>query len=80
MDITGVLEGKKWGERERKTVHNTGPLIGRRKKVKFRGIFRDKFEEKTVDFMEKFRTNFTAKQWLKKANCAEIFWANFARK
>ena len=36
------------------TVHNTGPLIGRGKKVKFPGIFRDKFAEKRpiADFTE----------------------------
>ena len=27
-----------------------GLLVGRGKKVKFRGIFRDKFAEKTADF------------------------------
>ena len=29
----------------------TGLLIGRRKKVKFRGIFRDKIVEKSADFV-----------------------------
>ena len=29
---------------------STGLLVGRGKKVKFRGIFRDKFAEKTADF------------------------------
>ena len=30
---------------------STGLLIGRGKKVKFRGILRDKFAEKSVDFV-----------------------------
>ena len=29
---------------------NTGLVVGRGKKVKFRGIFRDKFAEKMADF------------------------------
>ena len=39
------------------TDHNTGPLIGRGKKVKFHGIFRDKFAEKTADFAGISRKN-----------------------
>ena len=57
LDIIDVGEGK-WGEREKKasknfynlTIHNTGPLIGRGKKVKFPGILRDKFAEKAANF------------------------------
>jgi len=32
------------------TKQLTGLLVGRGKKVKFRGIFRDKFAEETADF------------------------------
>ena len=32
-------------------VFFTGLLVGREKKVKFRGIFRDKFAEKMADFV-----------------------------
>ena len=44
----------------------SGLLIGRRKKkVKFCGISRDKFMEKTADCMEIFGANFTEKRSVK---------------
>ena len=42
-------------------MYMSGLLVGRGKKVKFCGIFRDKFEEKTADFTgisREFRGNF----------------------
>ena len=40
----------------------TGLLIGCRKKVKFQGIFRDRFAEKLADFTGIFGANFAEKQ------------------
>jgi len=59
----------------------TGLLIGRRKKVKFCGIFRDKFVEKNCRFRGNFQGKFHRKTIGKKmANFAGIVWANFALK
>ena len=45
-----------------------------RKKVKFRGIFRDKFAEQSADFVGNFRANFAKKQSLKKRQfCGYVF-------
>ena len=38
--------------------YEPGLLIGRRKKVKFHGFFRDKFGKKLADFVGIFRENF----------------------
>jgi len=54
------------------------------KKVKFRGIFRDKFTEKTADFagvsQEFLRPIFLKNDWQNTADFAGVFWANFAGK
>ena len=52
-------------------VFLVGLLRGLGRKVKFRGIFRDKFAGKSVDFAGVFGANFTEKQ-------SVIFKANFA--
>ena len=44
-----------------------------RKKVKFRGIFRDKFPEKSADFAGMFGANFAENQSVKKADFVVIF-------
>ena len=64
------------------TVHNTGPLIGRGKKVKFPGIFRDKFAEKRpiLQISRKIWDKCRRNTIVKKANFAEILYVNFARK
>ena len=52
-------------------------------KVKFQGIFRDKFAEKLADFVgisrEFWGVNFTKKQSVKTADFVVIFKAKFAR-
>ena len=52
-----------------------------RKKVKFCGIFRDIFGEKSADFAEISRgfLGQTLPQKYNKADFGGIFWANFAR-
>ena len=44
-------------------VRLTGLLVGRRKKVKFRRIFRDKFAEKMADFAGIFEASFAENDW-----------------
>ena len=46
-------------------VFLAGLLIGLGRKVKFLGIFRDKFAEKSADFAGVFGVNFTEKQSVK---------------
>ena len=43
-----------------------------RKKVKFRGIFRDKIAQKSADFVRIFGTNFAGKRLVKKQR---ILWS-----
>ena len=50
----------------------SGLLISRRKKVKFRGIFSDKFAEKSADFRIIFLANVVEKQSVKKADFVVI--------
>ena len=47
-------------------IHSAGLLIGRGKKVKFRGIFRDKITENSADFVGIFGANLAGKQSVKK--------------
>ena len=77
LDLINVRKGKKVGrgggrgEREKGDQINNFNNVNRSKhrasdrwakKVKFRGIFSDKFAEKTADFAEKFWTNFARKR------------------
>ena len=57
----------------------SGLLISRRKKVKFRGIFSDKFAEKSADFRIIFLANIVEKQSVKNGRFCGYFKANFAR-
>ena len=57
--------------------HSSGLLVGRGKKVKFRGIFRDKFAEKTADFAGILETSFTEKQLVKNGRFRENFPSKF---
>ena len=45
------------------SIQITGLLIGHRKKVKFRGIFRDKIAEKSANFTGILR-EFSGQTWL----------------
>ena len=47
-------------------IHSAGLLIGCGKKVKFRGIFRDKITENSADFAGIFGANLAGKQSVKK--------------
>ena len=59
------------------TPYYAGLLIGRRKKVKFRGIFGDKFVEKSTDFARIFKANFAENQSIKKGRfCGYFLEAN----
>ena len=51
-----------------------GVLIGRRKKVKFCGIFRGKFAEKSTDFEGIFGANLAKNQSVKKGRFWGYFW------
>ena len=63
---------------------STRLLVGHGKKVKFRGIFRDKLEEKMADFTgnsQKFLEQILLKSdWWKMANFVRLFLAHFAGK
>lgn len=56
-----------------------GLLIGRGKKNKFRRISRDRFTEKSADFVGIFRANVTENQSVKNGSFCKNFWANFTR-
>ena len=59
------------------TPYYAGLLIGRREKVKFRGIFGDKFVEKSTDFARIFKANFAENQSIKKGRfCGYFLEAN----
>ena len=52
-------------------------LIGRRKKVKFRGIFGDRYVEKSTNFAGIFKANFAENQSIKKGRfCGYFLEAN----
>ena len=55
----------------------SGLLIGRGKKVKFCGIFRDKIAEKSADFAGIFGTNLAGKQSVKKRRILCFFQGKF---
>ena len=52
----------------------------REKKVKFRGIFRDKFVEKAADFVGIFEANFAEKRLVKNGRFCESFLSKFCWK
>ena len=54
-----------------------GLLVGHGKKVKFRGIFRDKFTEKTADFAGIFEASFAEKRLIKNGRFCESFPSKF---
>ena len=63
-------------------LHHTsyaGLLIGHGQKVKFRGIFRGKFAEKSTDFAGIFRANLAENQSVKKGRLCGYFRENFVR-
>ena len=55
----------------------TGLLVGRGKKVKFCGIFRDKFAEKTADFAGILEASFAGKRLVKNGRFRESFPSKF---
>ena len=55
----------------------SGLLVGRGKKVKFRGIFRDKFAEKTADFAGIFEASFAEKRLVMSGGFRESFLSKF---
>ena len=55
----------------------TGLLVGHRKKVKIRGIFRDKFAEKKADFAGICEVNFAEKRLVKNGRFRKSFPSKF---
>ena len=58
-------------------VFLAGLLIGLRRKSQIRGIFRDKFVEKSADFAGVFGANFTEKQSVKNGRFCGYFQGKF---
>ena len=61
-------------------VTPSGLLVGRGKKVKFRGIFRGKFAEKAADFAGIFEASFAEKRLVKNGRFRESFPGKFCWK
>ena len=55
------------------TPYYAGLLIGHQKKVKFHGIFGDKFVEKSTDFAASFKANLPENQSIKKGRICGYF-------